>query len=147
MAEPFRAIWEMLTSREAAGGLLGGPIAWRLIFQPSMATFLAVRAGLRDARAGRPAFFWAILTDADHRRELVRDGWKDVARVFVLAAIVEVVYEIVVEHAFRPDEDLLVAFLLALLPYLLFRGPVNRIARRFHRGAENSPGTTAPAKR
>ena len=42
-------------------------------------------AGLRDARAGRPPYFWAILTDPLHRRDLLREGWKAVARIFVVA--------------------------------------------------------------
>jgi hypothetical protein len=31
-----------------------GPMTFRLILQPAMAVFLAIRAGLRDAREGKP---------------------------------------------------------------------------------------------
>jgi hypothetical protein len=35
-----------------------------------------------------------------------------------------------------PEEALIVAICLALLPYLLLRGPVNRIARHWPQGRE-----------
>jgi hypothetical protein len=48
-----------------------------------MATFFAVRAGLKDAREGKPAYFWAIFTGSVQRKELLKEGWKAVGRVFV----------------------------------------------------------------
>ncbi len=50
---------EYLFSREwdDLAGRVGGPMTFRLILQPTVATILAVRAGFRDARAGRAAFF------------------------------------------------------------------------------------------
>lgn len=115
-------IWEDLTGR------VGGPLSFRLLLQPAVAALLAVRAGLHDATTGRPAYFWAILTDSAHRRDLLVEGWKAIAKVFVLAIVIDAVYQIVVLRWIYPFEALLVAFLLASLPYLLIRGPVNRIA-------------------
>ena len=43
-------------------GRLTGPMTFRLILQPAMASLLAVRDGIKDAKAGRPAYFWAIFT-------------------------------------------------------------------------------------
>ena len=123
MEELFTRIWEDL------GGRIGGPLSFRLLLQPAIATVLAVRAGLQDAKAGRPAYFWAILTDPAHRREQLADGWKAVAKVFVMAVVIDAIYQVVVLRWIYPFEALLVAFLLACVPYLLIRGPVNRIAR------------------
>jgi hypothetical protein len=53
-------------------GQLHGPLAFRLSLQPIVAVILAIRAGLRDARAGRPAYFWAVQMDLDHRKDLLR---------------------------------------------------------------------------
>jgi hypothetical protein len=53
--------------------------------QPGVAVILAIRAGLRDARAGRRPYFWAVLMDLDHRKDLLREGWKNVGKVFVVA--------------------------------------------------------------
>jgi len=131
MEELFTRIWDDL------GGRVGGPLSFRLLLQPAVAAVLAIRAGLQDAKAGRPAYFWAILTDPAHRREQLADGWKAVAKVFVVAVLIDVIYQVVVLGWIFPFEALLVAFLLACVPYLLIRGPVNRIART-QRGAKRA---------
>jgi hypothetical protein len=109
---------------------VGGPMTFRVILQPTMAALLAIRAGLKDAREGRPAYFWTILTDPGQRADLLREGWKAVARVFFLAIIMDVIYQLIVLKWVYPFELILVAILLAVVPYLFIRGPVNRIARR-----------------
>ncbi len=123
MNEMFTRIWENLVGR------IGGPMSLRLYLQPTMAIIFAIRDGLKDAREGRPAFFWALFTDPVHRREMIRDGWKSVAKVFTLAFILDVVYQLIALRWVYPGEALITAFTLAILPYLLIRGPVNRIAR------------------
>ena len=119
--------WEGLMDR------VGGPMTFRLILQPLMATLLAVRAGLKDAREGRPPYLWTLLTDSSQRVDLLREGWRSIARVFVLAVLMDLIYEYVVDRLFYPLETLIVAFTLAVVPYLVLRGPVNRIARRQRR--------------
>ncbi len=117
---------------------VGGPMTFRIILQPLMATLLAVRGGIKDAQEGRPAYFWTILTDADQRADLLRQGWKAVGRVFILAVIMDAIYQVVVLHWFYPMELLVVAIVLAVIPYLLIRGPVNRLVRRFRRSPQAS---------
>jgi hypothetical protein len=124
MEEFLTRIWTGLGSR------VGGPMTFRIILQPLMATLLAVRAGLKDAREGRPPYFWTILTDPSQRMSLIREGWKAVARVFFLAIIMDVIYQWIVQKWIYPGETLIVAVVLAVIPYLLIRGPVNRIVRR-----------------
>jgi hypothetical protein len=111
-----------------------GPMNFRLILQPAMAIFLAIRGGLKDAWEGKPPYFWAIFTDAGERRAMLKDGWKSVGKVFALAVVLDVVYQIIVQRWVYPGEAVLVAIILAIVPYLLIRGPVNRIVRR-HRNA------------
>ncbi|HBL23170.1 MAG TPA: hypothetical protein DDZ40_03545 [Deltaproteobacteria bacterium] len=108
---------------------VSGPMKFRLILQPLMAIIFAVRSGLRDAKEGRPAYFWAIFTDPHNRREMLRDGWKSVGRIFILAIIIDAVYQIIELHWFYPLEAFIVAIVLAIIPYLLIRGPTNRAAR------------------
>jgi hypothetical protein len=121
MEDVLARAWENL------GGRIGGPLSFRLILQPMVAAILAVKAGLQDARDHRPAYFWTILTNADSRNELLREGWKAVAKIFVLAIVIDLAYQIVVFRWVYPGELLIIAFLLACAPYLLIRGPVNRI--------------------
>jgi len=117
-------------------GRVSGPMKFRLLLQPLMAAALAIRSGLKDAREEKPPYFWAMFHDPAHRAEMVRDGWKSVGRVFILAVVLDAVYQFIVFRRFYPVEALLVAVVLALVPYLLIRGPANRLARRRHQGSE-----------
>lgn len=123
MEEMLSRIWENL------GGRIGGPLSFRLILQPLVAASLAIRAGLEDARLGRPAYLWAVASDPQHRSDLLREGWKAVAKVFVLAIVIDIIYQLIVERWVYPGEALVVAILLALVPYVLLRGPVARVMR------------------
>ena len=109
---------------------VSGPMKFRLVLQPLMATIYAVLAGLKDARAGKPPYFWSLATDPAHRADMLKDGWKGVGKVFVLALVLDAVYQIVVSRFVYPGEALIVAFLLAIVPYLILRGLVTRIARK-----------------
>jgi hypothetical protein len=111
-----------------------GPMKFRLVLQPAMALFLGIRCGLKDAREGKPPYFWALFTDAGERKAMLKDGWKSIARVFTLAVAMDVVYQLI-EHRWLvyPGEAVLVAIILAVVPYLFIRGPVNRIVRREHK--------------
>ena len=109
---------------------VGGPMTFRVILQPTMAALLAFLAGLKDAREGRPPYFWTILTDPNQRADLLHEGWKAIARVFLLAIIMDIIYQLIFLRWVYPLELILVAILLAVVPYLLIRGPVNRIVRR-----------------
>jgi len=121
MDEILARIWENL------GGRLGGPMKLRLLIQPLMVSFFAIRAGIQDARAGRPAFFWTVLSDPQSRSGLLRDGWKDITKVFTMAVVMDVVYQLIVERWVYLLESLIVAMVLAIIPYLMLRGPVTRI--------------------
>jgi len=119
-------VWEMLIGR------VDGPFHFRLLLQPTAAAILAIRAGLRDARNNRPPFvFWAIFTNRDARHDLRRQGWTDVGKVFIVAIVLDVIYDIVVYRWVYPGQALIVAVVLAFVPYLLIRGPATRVARRF----------------
>jgi hypothetical protein len=106
-----------------------GPLHFRLFVQPLMAILFAVRDGTRDAREGRSAYLWTVLTDRAQRRYLLESGWKGISKVFVLAFALDVVYQLMVWHGLKQLQALLTAIVLAVIPYALLRGPVNRIVR------------------
>jgi hypothetical protein len=112
---------------------LDGPFHFRIILQPVMATIFAIIRGVQDAKQGKPAYLWGVILDREHRKELLRDGWKQAGRIFIIAIVLDVAYQIYVLHAFYPGETLVVAFLLAIVPYVVVRGPVNRIVRLFQK--------------
>jgi len=109
---------------------VSGPMRLRLFLQPTMAAIFAIRAGLKDAREGRAPFLWNLLTDSASRDALIKDGWKDISKVFVIALILDVVYQIVVARFVYPGEVVVTALLLAIVPYTVVRGITGRIARK-----------------
>ena len=117
----------------------GGPMTLRVIMQPLMASIFGLRAGLKDAREGKPPYFWDLVTGRSPRLKILRGGWRSIGRVFILAIILDVIYQLKVLHWIYPLELLAVAILLAVVPYLLVRGPVNRIAQRLHRLKQPAP--------
>jgi hypothetical protein len=132
MEELLTRIWDNLIGRA------DGPLTLRLLLQPAMAIFFATRAGLRDARQGRPPYFWALLSNPEHRRDMLREGWRDVGKVFVIAIVLDVIYQLLVLRWIYPGETLIVAAVLALIPYLLIRGLITRIARLTHDKADRA---------
>ena len=124
--------------KQAVENLLGrasGPMHFRLILQPLMATIFAFLAGRKDAAAGNPAFLMEFITNPDERGRLMRSAWKDVGKVFVLALVLDGVYQFIVFKAFHPVETLVVGVVLAILPYIVFRGPFTRLLRARGGGA------------
>jgi len=107
-----------------------GPMKFRLLLQPAMAAFFAIRAGLDDARTGKPPYFWSLVTDPAHRVDMLKDGWKGIGKVFLIALLLDVIYQVMVLKFVYPVEAIYVAFVLAILPYLILRGLVTRIARK-----------------
>jgi len=111
-------------------GRVSGPMKFRLVLQPIMASIFAIKAGLHDARAGKPPYFWSLLTDRAERVNMLKDGWKSVGKVFVLALLLDVVYQIIEMRFVYPGEAFITAVLLAIVPYLLLRGLVTRFTRK-----------------
>ena len=112
-------------------GRLYGPFSFRFVLQPIMAAIFAVRYGVQDAKIGRPAYFWRVVANPAERGGLLREGLHHVLRVIVLGAVMELLYEVIVFKAIQPLQLVVVVFGLAFVPYVILRGPVNRIARRW----------------
>ena len=110
---------------------------FRFLIQPAMAIFFAIRAGIRDGKKDQVPYLWRFATSKGSRMEISREAWKDIGKVFFIATVLDVVYQLVVifgvktKAAFYPLESLVVAFLLSVVPYILFRGPVSRLMRLF----------------
>jgi hypothetical protein len=125
MDDALATFWTNLVGR------LTGPMTFRLILQPVMATIYAVRDGTRDAREGRPPYFWSMFTHPGDAGPMLREGARAVGRVILLGIVMDVVYQLIVFRWVHPLELVVVVFFLAFNPYIILRGPVNRIARRW----------------
>jgi len=132
MQNQLTTAWEMLMGR------VQGPLTLRLIIQPAMASFFAIRSGLKDAREGRPPYVWKIFKKPTHRPQLLQHGWKEVRVVFLMAFLLDSVYQFIVFRWIYLGQALIVSVALAIVPYVLLRGPVNRLMRRFRTKPPNS---------
>ena len=111
-----------------------GPMNFRLILQPLVALFFAFRDGLRDAQERKSPYFWALFSEPDHRRDMLGSGWQSIGKVFVIAIVLDFIFQYTVFHDFRPIGALLAGIILAVIPYLLLRGPVNRVMQLRRKG-------------
>lgn len=122
-------IWQRIV--EDFLGRFDGPLHFRMIVQPLMATILAILDGIKDAKNNKPAYLWTVVFNSESRRDFLKDGWKHMGKIFILAVILDVVYQLKVFHKIYPGEILIVAFIMAIVPYVLLRGPANRLVRLF----------------
>jgi len=121
MEEIFTRAWNDLLARDS------GPLHFRLFLQPLVATILAIRAGWADAWAGRPIFFWTLVREPAQARTVLRNLWKFVGKVFIVAVALDVVYQLILLQWIYPVETLIVATMLALVPCMVVRAIGNRI--------------------
>jgi len=108
-------------------GRIEGPMSLRMLMQPAMAVFLAFRDGSADAQKGYPPYFWSFFTQPGHRREQLKNGWKSISKVFLAAILLDFAFQFITTHQLVPRQALVVALVLAIIPYLLIRGLVTRI--------------------
>lgn len=120
--ETLSRLWQNLVDRPS------GPMTFRVVLQPVMASIAALRDGLLDARTRDRPFVQALLTQPEERLGLMREGLISLARVTFLAIVMDTVYQILVLETFFPAEAAAVAILLCFLPYLVLRGLVGRFA-------------------
>lgn len=120
--------WDDLVARPS------GPFAFRFVLQPVMATVFAIRDGMKDARAGRSPYFWLLWSDPVGRVDRLKEGFSAVGRVIALSIVMDVAYQVMEFGRIYPFETLAITVVLAFLPYLIIRGPANRVARFWLRG-------------
>ena len=138
-AEVHHRIWSDIAARP------GGPMTFRFVLQPCMAAIAAYHDGAKDARLGRSPYLWSVLTRSEDGSGRLREALTATARIILLGLVMDGVYQATVLKTFYPGEMLLVAILLAFLPYVLLRGPFARLARR-RQGRNGSSSPTAGSK-
>ena len=110
-------------------GRISGPMWIRFVIQPLVSVILGLRAGARDSHLNR-APFGSLLWSGHVRCSILwKQVWRDIARLFIFATVIDVIYQVSFLHEFHPLQALMVASSLAILPYLVVRGPANRLIR------------------
>lgn len=114
---------------------VSGPLHLRLVINPLVASALAIIDGIRDGRSGRPPYLWSLVMQPDRRRALLKHGCLRIGRVLAVAVLLDGVFQYMTLGQVRPLAALIVGLELAVLPYLIVRGPVARIVRMRRRFA------------
>ena len=112
-------------------GRVSGPLNFRLFVMPTVVTILAIRAGLRDAREGKPPILTRLIS-TDKRRRLIRSALRDIGKVFIVAVVLDSIYQLFVLREFHLLQALFVAVVCAIMPYVLIRFPVTHLARGWY---------------
>jgi hypothetical protein len=122
-AEVRARIWQNLLER------WGAPMTFRFVLQPIMATIAAVLDGVKDARTGRAPFWETVLTNPAQRAGRLQQAVIATARIILLGLVMDTIYQVIEFKTFHPAEAVIIALLLAFVPYVVLRGIISRIAR------------------
>ena len=118
-------IWRNLVGRT------DGSMTFRFVLQPIMATLAACLDGVKDARTGRTPFLWTVVNVPAKRAIRLNEAMIATARIILLGLIMDTIYQFIEFKLFHPAEAVLIALLLAFVPYVLLRGLVARLARHW----------------
>ena len=121
--ETHTRLWRDVIDRSS------GPMTFRFFLQPAMATIAALHDGIRDARSGRAPFLPTLLHDKVGRSRAISEELDSTSRIILLGFGMDAIYQWRVLGTFYPGEAVVITLILAVLPYVLLRGPINRIAR------------------
>ena len=123
-----RQFFEDMLARLSGAGRL------RFIVQPLVAILLGARDGVKDARAGSPAFLWALAFHGQHRREMLRNAFTSASDLVAIAILLDLISQFLIFREIHPAAALLLGPVLIGVPYAVARAFGNRVSRcRRHR--------------
>jgi hypothetical protein len=114
---------------------LTGPGRFRFVLQPTLAILFGMRDGRKDARSGRPAYLYGLLTAGRQRKELARSGWEAIRDLVAMGIVLDAVAQLLIYRQVHPGAALVVGPVMIGLPYALSRALTNRIVRLFRRSS------------
>jgi len=120
----WRRFWTDLVERPTSA------MSFRFLLQPVMATIAAWKDGKKDASSGRSPYFWTVLTDPTKRRNRLKEGLQATGKILAIGLLMDLAYQGFVLKHFYPIEGIVIAILLAFVPYLILRGVFARINAR-----------------
>jgi hypothetical protein len=100
---------------------------FRLILQPLVAIALGIRDGLKDARAGRPAFIMDLIVRPEGRKRQLKQSLQAISKPLIIAIILDAVAQSLMFGTIYPGAAVFVGVVIMAVPYSLARGLTNRI--------------------
>src|SRR5512146_3016890 len=94
-----------------------GPGRLRCILQPLAAIVLGARDGLKDARAGNPAFLWDLFFRSSTRSRLMRSALASVRDLVTVSILLDVIAQLLIFRMVHPGAAVLLGPVLIALPY------------------------------
>ncbi|WP_149137800.1 hypothetical protein [Cupriavidus campinensis] len=110
-----------------------GPGRMRFVLQPLIAVLLGVRAGWHDAHAGRLPYIYALVTDAGHRKDLLRSGLSAVRDLLAMGITLDALAQLLIYGVVHPGAAAVLGPVLICLPYAVARAVANRVVNLFPR--------------
>ncbi len=131
-SEVWHRQWQDLTGRPAdrCRSASSCSPSWRA--SPRYMTASAMRA-----LAARP-FSGPFLRTQRNAQGACKGGLVSTARIILLGLGMDTIYQLKELGRFYPGEAVIIALALAFVPYLLLRGPINRIASHWLREATHT---------
>ena len=128
-------------ARDLSGpGMFGGKFQIRLILQPLLAMLLGLRFGIRDAKAGKPPFFQALMHEKGDRGAILKEAMRDAIIPLVVALILDSILQHMINGRVRPVAAAVVGGILVFLPFLIVRALMNRAWTHGHPGQPHAAG-------
>jgi len=125
--------WWLLSLLTSVSGRLPkrlkGPGRFRFIFQPAIAMFFGIRAGISDARSRREPFVFGVLFDSQRRRALLKEAFERLSVLIAMSILLDALSQFLILHEVFPGPALIVGPVLIAMPYSLTRALTNRIVR------------------
>ena len=115
--------WNDVVSRFTGAG------RFRFLIQPTVAILLGVIGGKRDATARRPPFFWSIVFREERWKEALKDGFDTINIMLIFGILADIIFQYILFGIVHIIPALLLGPMLITIPYILARGPSNRIFR------------------
>jgi hypothetical protein len=112
-----------------------GPGKFRFLLQPVVAIFLGWRSGLSDARAGRQAYLFGLLSGGANRKTLLRSGLAAIRDLVAVAIVLDVISQLLIYRQVHPGAALILGPVLISVPYAVARALSNRVLRLSQRGS------------
>jgi hypothetical protein len=122
-ADVHHRLWQDIFNRP------GGPMSFRFVLQPVMAAIAALHDGARDARQGREPYLTRLISGSGERGDLLNETVISTGRIVLLGLVMDGIYQFTVLKTFYPGEMVVISLALAVVPYLLLRGPFSRLVR------------------
>jgi hypothetical protein len=105
---------------------MSGPMHMRLVMQPVMASLFGFRDGRADVRDGHRPWLSSV-GDRRTRSERLAHAWGRISRIFVMGFAMDCAYQLIDQHTLYPGESLIIASILAILPYVIVRDLTHRL--------------------